>query len=175
MMKLFKLYLMIFVTYNLVVTALFQIGLMSKTIFFYRGIALIMLSAVLIAAIFMALHLRLGKWKSESIVAATAISACLQLAFFVTVPVTLDRSISVFLLDRINSHDHGLTKEELTDEFISEYVHNRDAIGRRIYEQTASRNIQVSNGIIKISGRGQSFLRVAALIKKIYGIKTIDK
>ena len=169
-MKTLKLYLLIFVAFNLLVIALFQVGFMSKTIFFYRGIALIMISAILIAAVFLGIHFKLGKWKCESILAATFIAANVQLVFFVTVPVTLDRSISVFLLDRINSHDQGLTKEELTNEFLSEYVQHHDAIGRRIYEQTASRNIEVSNGVIKISGRGQSFLRVADLIKKIYGI-----
>jgi len=169
-MKTLKFYLMIFVVFNILVVALFQVGLMSKTILFYRGIALIMLSAILISAVFLTIHFKLGKWKCESILAATFIAANVQLVFFVTVPVTLDRSISVFLLDRINSHEQGLTKEQLTGEFLSEYVEHHDAIGRRIYEQTASSNIVVSNGIIKISGRGRSFLRASDLVKKIYGI-----
>ena len=169
-MKILKLYLLIFASFNLIVVALFKLAALSHTIFFYRGIVVIGVGAVCTTGVFLVVHFKTSRWRIESIVAATLVSASLQLAFFVTVPVTLDRSISVFLLNQINSHTGGVSKEDLTSAFVSEYVYKHDAIGRRIYEQSASRNIEVSNGKIVLSTRGRTFLRVAGVVKSLYGL-----
>lgn len=170
MKSIVKLYSAIFVTFNAWVVVLFKFAILSHMILFYRGIVLIGISALLTGGIFWTWHLRTGRGRLESLVAATIISASLQLAFFVTIPVTLDRSVSVFLLSQINSHAGGVTKEDLTNEFISKYVYENDAIGRRIYEQSASRNIEVLNGKISLSRRGHHFLRVARVVRFLYGI-----
>jgi len=170
MIQIAKLYLLIFVAYNSLIIVLFKLDILSNTIFFYRGMAIIVASAILTTSGFLVVHYKTRRWRIESIIAATLISVSFQVAFFVTVPVTLDRSISVFLLDQINNHEQGVSKQDLTSEFVSEYVYNRDAIGRRLFEQTASKNIEVSNGTIKLSNRGRCFLRTAGIIKSLYGM-----
>ncbi len=168
-MPIIKLYLLIFIALNGLVILLFQLGALSNLLFFYRGIALIGIVSLVTGGGFLIARKKF-LWRSESIVAATLLAGNLHLAFFVVGPVTLDRSISIFLLQNIRAQDEGLTKQQLTDSFIAEYVYTRDAIGRRMLEQTRSHNIEVANQTIKLTRQGYRFLHIADFIKWIYGI-----
>lgn len=170
MLKTAKLYIQIFIVFTILTIVLFKFGFLSFILLFYRGIILIFIVLILTISGFIYLHYKKNIWRIESIISATIIAFLLHIAFFITVPVTLDRSISIFLLNDINNHEQGLTKQELTDDFTSKYIYNDDAIGRRIFEQTTSKNISVSNEIVKIDNQGQYFLKIMNFVKNIYGI-----
>jgi hypothetical protein len=106
----------------------------------------------------------------DALIAIVLLSASLNLLFFVTVPVTLDRSISIFLLNDLEKQ-HTRNKKELTDIFVSEYVYVQDAVGRRIFEQISSGNIIVENDKIELTRRGEIFLMFTRVIDYLYGIK----
>lgn len=170
MLKTTKLYILIFTVFTILTIVLFKFGFLASILLFYRGIILIFIVLILTISAFIFLHYKKNIWGIESIISATIIAFLLHIAFFVTVPVTLDRSISIFLLNDIKNHEQGLTKQELTDDFISKYIYSDDAMGRRIFEQTTSKNISVSNEIIRIDNQGQYFLKIMNFIKNIYGI-----
>ena len=109
-------------------------------------------------------------WQNESIIAASIIAFSLHLAFFVVMPVTIDRSISVFLLKNIDSHNQGVSKEELEADFVSQYVYANHAIDRRVSEQTISKNIETSNNVIHLSAQGKRLLHLLDFIKYIYNL-----
>ncbi|MBC9033140.1 hypothetical protein IAG41_12140 [Sphingomonas sp. JC676] len=129
------------------------------SILFYRGVLLCMASAILLAA---ALALA-GRWKPlalETVVAAAALSFAFNLSFLVIFPVTLDRSISVFLLAEIEAHD-GLDTPALERLFVDRYVRDMAQIDRRVAEQAQSGNITVQNGHIRLTASGRRFLALS--------------
>jgi hypothetical protein len=135
-------------------------------ILFYRGLLLCAASAILLAA---ALALA-GRWKPlalETIVAAAALSFAFNLSFLILFPVTIDRSISVFLLAEIEAHE-GLDTPRLEQLFVDRYVRDMAQIDRRVAEQALSGNIVVENGHIRLTSRGRRFLALSRGIGKAF-------
>ncbi len=170
MMKIIKFYFLIFITYTVFALAFFRSGLLSNMIFFYRGIVLLILSLLVTIGLIYFANRKKKNWHTESIVAAGIIAYSLHMIFFVAVPVTIDRSVSIFLLKNIESHEQGVSRQVLEDNFVSGYVYANHAIDRRIYEQTVSKNIETSNDSIRLSSRGRGLLRVLDFVKSLYGI-----
>jgi hypothetical protein len=133
-------------------------------ILFYRGLLLCALSAVLLGAILAVL----ARWRPidpMSIVAAAAISLSANLMFLIVLPVTIDRSISVFLLSEIDAHQASpLTTPQLEDAFVQHYVRDMRQIDRRVAEQTISGTISTEGGTIRLTPRGARFLRLARFL-----------
>ncbi len=137
----------------------------SVDILFYRGLLLCVLSAALLA---IALVVARRHWRSLepiSIIAAVAISLSVNLMFLIVLPVTIDRSISVFLLSEIDAHQASpLTTAQLEDAFVQHYVRDMRQIDRRVREQTLSGTISADDGRIRLTPRGQRFLALARFL-----------
>jgi len=100
--------------------------------------------------------------------AATSLSLSFNLCFLVIVPVTIDRSISVFLLARIEqAGPQGLSRANASRLFVRDYVDGMDQIGRRFDEQLKTGNIQFHNGRAVISPQGQRFLALARMVSNL--------
>lgn len=139
----------------------------GQTILFFRGIALAFVAAAIIAG---ASALLARRWRAldwTTILAATSMSLAFNLCFLTVIPVTIDRSISVFLLARIEqAGPRGLSAEEARKLFIDDYVVGMDQIGRRFDEQTKSGNIQLHDGRAVVSPQGARFLSFARSISR---------
>ena len=107
--------------------------------------------------------------------AAIFVAVSINLSLFVVLPVTFERSVTMYLLNLLNENEknscRGLTKNELRKHLVNEYVTGKDAIGKRIVEQTAINMIEEENRCYKLTKRGKNFLQTSELIKKIYNIK----
>jgi hypothetical protein len=139
----------------------------GQTILFFRGIELAFVAAAIIAG---ASALLARRWRAldwTTILAATSMSLAFNLCFLTVIPVTIDRSISVFLLARIEqAGPRGLSAEEARKLFIDDYVVGMDQIGRRFDEQTKSGNIQLHDGRAVVSPQGARFLSFARSISR---------
>ena len=165
-----KLYACVFLVLSALFFFLLRFGFFAEVVFFYRGILLLLIGSILTTILFLWFYKKNLAKRVESIISAVLVTASLHLAFFVTIPVTLDRSISVFLLDDIYHNQQGITKQELTDHFLLEYVTIKDAVGRRIFEQEYSNNLRVTDGTITLTDQGTNFLLFANFIERLYGI-----
>ena len=64
-------------------------------------------------------------------------------AFAITVPALIDRSISFFMITQVvESGDEGVTREDLEERFIQQYVLDYGAIPRRLQEQLRTGNFE---------------------------------
>jgi len=149
--------------------ALFLTSLFAgQTILFYRGIELAFVAAAILAGGSAVLASRW--WRSLDwtlILAATSMSLAFNLCFLTVIPVTLDRSISVFLLARMEAAGpRGLSQAEARKLFIDDYVVGMDQIGRRYDEQLKSGNIELRDGRAVVSPQGARFLRFARMVSK---------
>ncbi len=140
------------------------------TILFYRGLLALGVCGVLTAAI-----LTLAAWRWPALplgardFAGAAITAvALNLCVFTLGPVTVDRSISVFMLSRFDRADRPLTLDDITGDFKDIYVGQWDQMRRRFGEQVASGNLEKSGDGYRLTPQGRAFMNTARLMARLF-------
>jgi hypothetical protein len=128
-------------------------------ILFYRGLLLAGLVAAVLAVCLVLAGRKLGL-DPQTIIGAVFCSAALNVCFLVLFPITIDRSISVYLLARIEA-EPGMTADELSERFEDGYLRRMRQIDRRVFEQQLSGNITVTDGEIRMTRGGERFLAFA--------------
>jgi hypothetical protein len=156
----------------------FPAGLLASIgILFYRGLAVLVIVTV-VHALLLLLALRWLKRNramagtgAMHVAPVVAVAAALNLAFFVLVPVNLDRAISVFLLSWMERQaGAAVARPELERAFHDTYIEGYRAIDRRIAEQLASGNIVASPEGFRLTGRGEAFVGFARAVGAIFGV-----
>lgn len=145
--------------------AMFKLGVMGALgVMFYRGLVVIGLVAVATLALSV---LALGRWggrwlEPRDALGAAAMSLAFNLCFFVLAPVTVDRSISIFMLGRMDMEAaHAFTPGEMRDAFTSVYVDGDRQIERRLAEQKLSGDVEDVGGRYRITARGRALIAAA--------------
>ena len=115
------------------------------------------------------------KQNTESLISAVLISAAVHLSFFVVFPVTFERSVTMYLLQTIDGNENsesctGISKLELENRLIGEYVIKNKAIDKRVAEQKVLDFIKEENQCIKTTSRNKGFLKFSEIIKRMYSI-----
>jgi len=141
----------------------------SMTILFYRGVVLAIGAAVAVGLI--AIWPARRTSDSSLPVAAAALSLSFNICFLVLLPVTVDRSVSVYLLSTIEQRqDAGMTPDELQRAFVDGYVVKMGAIDRRIDEQRTSGNITVdASGKVRLTRQGEHFMAFSRIVARLFG------
>ena len=151
---------------------LFQAGLLSGlTILFYRGLALLLVAFALTLGASAALAGLLRGWsvRRRDALGACVLSLSLNLAFFVIFPVTVDRSISVFLLGRMAARpEEHFTAARARAVFEDVYLGQYRQIERRMAEQTVSGNVVRSGDGYVITAQGRAFVRLSGLVAALF-------
>ena len=138
----------------------------SMTILFYRGVALAFLTAILVGLLALWAARRTGD--SSLPIAAAALSLSFNICFLVLLPVTVDRSVSVYLLSTLEQR--SMNASELQRTFVDGYVVNMGAIDRRIDEQRKSGNVTVSpDGKVRLTKQGERFMAFSRLVARLFG------
>lgn len=138
----------------------------SMTILFYRGVALAVAVAVVTGLIALWSARRTGDTSLP--LAAAALSLSFNICFLVLLPVTVDRSVSVYLLSTIERRP--MSPAELQRAFIDGYVLKMGAIDRRIDEQRKSGNVAVApDGKVRLTSQGERFMAFSRLVARLFG------
>ena len=133
-------------------------------VLFYRGVVLIGIAGIL-TFVSLAYGSRWFRVDLGMAFSAALLSMSINLTFLVIFPVTIDRSISVFLLAYMEKHpDRAFTASELRSAVSDIYVGRYQQIDRRVDEQLISRNVSQLGGSYKISAQGRAFVTFARVI-----------
>jgi len=98
---------------------------------------------------------------------------CIHVVVFTHIPVTADRSISVFMLGYMAQEDIEYTKADLEDVFIEKYVYQYGAFDKRLDEQVYTGTIEkTSSGGYILTGSGK---RIIAIYNKVADWFDIEK
>ena len=147
---------------------LFRADLFSGlTILFYRGLVLLVLAFGIALCAMAVLAKLLHGWgvRRRDALGACVLSLSLNLSFLVIFPVTVDRSISVFLLGRMAAHPgESFTVDRARAEFEAVYLGQFRQIERRMAEQTASGTIAPAGEGYVITPRGLAFIRLSGFV-----------
>jgi hypothetical protein len=175
MLEVAALYLMTLAFGFSALVGLFRAGALGGEMLFYRGLTLI---ALAFPATLAAGALAIGAWSRSGLrlrdaFAAAVMSTALNLSFFIVLPVTVDRSISVFILGEMTAHTgRAYSSEDMSRLFSKVYVGDYRQIDRRMHEQLLSGNLEPSGRGYRISARGAHFIQLSKAIAWMFDSDT---
>lgn len=141
-------------------TSLFK----SMDVLMYRGILFIILTGIL-AAIIMLLackKIKVLSLEGKDVFLMFCGYCCLNMVLFTLIPVTVERSVSVFMLSYMEqSEGQTFTEDEMSQIFVDVYVDGYGAFEKRFNEQVVSGNIeQAEDGGYRITSRGEFVVKM---------------
>jgi hypothetical protein len=142
-------------------------------VFFYRGIALLLLSGLFAAGLsFLVKRFWLKRLMTvRDILLIFTIFCSVNMVFFTHVPVTADRSVSIFVLGSMaDDPERVFTEQDIENFFISRYVRDYGAFKQRFHEQLVTGTIQAADGGYVISGRGKALMKMYDFIADCFHI-----
>ena len=161
--KLILIYAVIYVVCSLMFVALFHTGLLKgMNVLMYRGIAFIVLTGI-VSAIVMGIVRKFWKFVTiRDIIMMFVIFCCVNTVIFTLVPVTVERSVSVFMLSYMDENsDKTFTQDSVGEIFTTKYVNDYGAFEKRFNEQVVTGTIkQNEDGTYSITERGRFIVSI---------------
>lgn len=76
-------------------------------------------------------------------------------AFAISVPTVIDRSLSFYILEKLQQRDGGILLERFEDVFVKEYMVEHRLVDVRLTEQLQSGTIVIDRGCVRLTARGE--------------------
>ncbi len=76
-------------------------------------------------------------------------------ALSISVPTVIDRSLSFYILEKIQQRGGGIKFSNFEDVFVKEYLKEHRLVDVRLTEQRSSGTIVIQNGCVKLTERGK--------------------
>lgn len=152
---------------------LFRTFFLKEMVLFYRGILFLSIATFLMAIFILILRKYIyGKILTiRDVISSVVILFCINLVFFTHIPVTADRSVSVFMLGYMNNHtDQRFNIEEMTRVFIEKFLNENNGIKKRFIEQVVSGNIHQDRERYYITQQGKNLMLFYNFIMEIFKI-----
>lgn len=156
--------------------ALFHTPLLAGSVLFYRGLIMLAVTAIIVAIVLVIL------WRTSyrgligirDILLIVSLLVSVNVVFFTHLPVTADRSISVFILAHMNRAAGPLTSQQIADSVVEEYLLERGAIDKRLDEQVVTGTVVRSGDGYVISEEGRWLIGLYELIARAFNIDTVN-
>lgn len=173
-LKWFLKHFSIFIIAGLVYILLYQIDFLNLSgVYFYDGIFKLMVLAVILLIGLLCLRKKL-KFDYKDILLSMSIVLLTNMLWLSLCVVSLDRSLSVFLLCYIDEYgqeyQEGMTEEQIDVIMDEVFVKKYEMVGRRFDEQIASGNIDKDGEMYKLTKRGKWFVKVFRLVGGLYNV-----
>lgn len=142
-------------------------------VYYYRSVLLLVCATVAAGVILWVLVRRqVITMSAKDIFLSLCFGFLLNFSFLSLVTVSLDRSISVYLISYLAQHaDERFSKEDIETVFLVGYVDGTAAMQRRIEEQMITGTlIDHHDGTYSISERGEAMVAQWRLIAKIFRV-----
>jgi hypothetical protein len=81
-------------------------------------------------------------------------------AFAISVPTVIDRSLSFYILEKLDQRGGGIRQDAFQDVFTKEYMVEHRLVDVRLTEQASSGTIHIENGCVLLTDKGR---RVAGM------------
>lgn len=75
-------------------------------------------------------------------------------AFAISIPTVLDRSLSFYILEKLDQRGGGILADRFGEVFTDEYMHEFRLVDVRLTEQDESGTIKIENGCVMLTDRG---------------------
>lgn len=165
---------LLILVYSLLFLSLFHADIFHDVAFFYRGIFYISVASILLYISLVRIK-TYASLQSSSIAAIVIAFFCTHVVFFTLVPVTLDRSVSIFLLQYMNANGAASTKKQMEEVLIDGFILKGDAVGKRMIEQEQTGSIRPDAGGWRITPRGVWLVNAYRVIGALFGLQPQSK
>lgn len=161
-LALIGIYILIYLSCTALFVGLFHTGLLKNMeVLMYRGVAFILITGVVAAVIMAVLRKLWGFITIRDIIMMFVIFCCVNMVFLTLIPVTVERSVSVFMLSYMDENsDQTFTEESVGEVFTSKYVEDYGAFEKRFDEQVVTGTIEQNpDGTYSITERGRFIVK----------------
>ena len=137
----------------------------NVNVVFYSSIADAVMAALLTGVI-----LFTSKWRSlfnhfEKI-QLVMIWLLIGYSLAISVPTVIDRSLSFYILEKLDQRGGGIRFDAFEDVFTKEYVKEHRLVDVRLTEQLESGTITIENGCVKLSEKGRNLVRFSTIFRR---------
>lgn len=87
-------------------------------------------------------------------------------SFAISVPTVIDRSLSFYILEKIQQRGGGISFNAFQDVFTKEYVSEHRLVDVRLTEQIESGTIEIKNGCVKLTKKGERIAQVSRYFRQ---------
>ena len=87
-------------------------------------------------------------------------------AFAISVPTVIDRSLSFYILEKLQQRGGGIRLDRFGDVFTKEYMQEHHLIDVRLTEQGESGTIRIDNGCVKLTAKGEHIAQFSRWFRK---------
>lgn len=153
------------------VVYLVHVNFLNTDVIFYSAFGDALLSVFIFAVVFFITKLSKSYSKYE-VSQIFIIFILVGYSISISLPTVIDRSLSFYILEKINTYDGSINRSSLRDVFVNDYIDEYKLVEVRITEQVASGTIEVRDGCIYLTNKGKiisgfsSFFRKNLLAKK---------
>lgn len=77
----------------------------------------------------------------------------------ISLPTVIDRSLSIYILEKIQQRGGGIKLDSFEEVFTKEYVKEHRLVDVRLTEQVQSGTITIENGCVKITEKGKNITK----------------
>lgn len=154
--------------------ALFHVDSLKFTnTFFYNGCAYLLASSFLCSAL-MFLARRIWPWllRINDVICIFFIFSGFTMGWFSLIPVTVERSISVYMLSYLDeNYPQTITKDQFEKTFYKQYIHDFGAFDKRFREQldTASIEYVPEGNSYRITDKGRKIVWLFRTFADVFG------
>lgn len=160
-----------FVVGTIVFIGLFHTGLFSSvSVFFYRGIVYLLISSIVAALVMLGIG-RLRKYFDVGLRDCVSVSGMfigITLGWFILIPVTVERSVSVYMLSYMANTGRPVTEEQFGRIFYDNYIIGLGAFEKRFAEQCASGNIKKTDGGWVLTDNGAKVVKFFRMSSELF-------
>jgi hypothetical protein len=86
--------------------------------------------------------------------------------FAISIPTVIDRSLSFYILEKLQQRGGAIRLDRFEDVFTKEYVKEDRLVDVRITEQVQSGTVVVENGCVKLTPRGQALASFSSFFRR---------
>ena len=133
----------------------------STPVVFSWGAAV--LAAVVLAAVLFTLARRL--YSSFEKVLLICIWLLGGYAFAISGPAVLDRSLSFYILEKLQQRGGGVRADAIGDIFVNEYMNEYRLVDVRLTEQLESGTVVIEDGCVKLTPEGDSLATLSRYLR----------
>lgn len=87
-------------------------------------------------------------------------------AFAISVPTVIDRSLSFYMLEKLEQRGGELRMDRFEQVFTQEYAREHQLVAVRLTEQLASGTVTIDRGCVRLTGRGKQLAEFSRFFRK---------
>lgn len=142
-----------------VIVHLLHMRFFAVDVILYAAMFDLLVSGFIFAALyFFVLRPRLKLTKDVITLASLLALACGYI-FSITIPTVIDRSLSAYILEKLDYRGGGIKEASMTDMFIAEYIPEYRMMDMRLQEALSSGTVVIENGCVKLTAKGRNIAR----------------